>query len=204
LHDPATGALQNIVATYQPDAATVTKLLRAGDGTIVYELAVEDSWYSCEASQGYIEAIQPDGSFRSIALGGGAHLSEGGDAVVFARSWGCEPDPQDPTSVVLDVDTVVVRSLDGPDEATWTFPGATYPPQPDHLITSTIWNGPSVLAVSAGVLVTIDPDSPTVPEVSAGIPIGVTSGDPHLVTLVGRRSDGSILATARNGTTGRG
>ncbi|MBI5090736.1 MAG: hypothetical protein HZB15_18250 [Actinobacteria bacterium] len=196
LHDPVTGEIQNVVATYQPEAVFVTSMTRAVDGTIVYDLAVEDSWYACDTSQGLIEAITADGAFQSVASGSGVDLSPDGASVVYVRSSGCEPDPDEPMFVVVNTDTVVVRGLADGTEQSWTFPGAVYTADADHVIGRTIWSGASLITTSDGRLVTIDPARPDLPDVAAAPQIRLSSGDPRMVSLVGAAAAGTVVAMA--------
>ncbi|MGD9998387.1 MAG: hypothetical protein AB7R77_11700 [Ilumatobacteraceae bacterium] len=198
LHDPATGDIVNIVSTFQPEAAWVTDLDRAADGTIVYSLAVEDSWYSCDTSQGFAEAILPDGTFTSLGMGGGVDLSPDGARVALVRSSGCEPDPTEPMFVVVNPDTVADRSVHASDERAWSFPGATYSADAAPVLNGAVWSGTSLVAAGAGRLVMIDPAQDAVPDLSEGVPIQLSSGEPGAATLVGARADGTLLAVVHD------
>lgn len=96
------------------DGMWVGNLSLAPDGTTVYyDVGWEDSWYSCDSSQGQVELLSLEfGTASIVAPGYGPVVSPDGRWLAVLVAGQCLPDPEEPDFwVITPTDTVVLYSL---------------------------------------------------------------------------------------------
>lgn len=192
VHDSQTGALTEILTTFDPYSPLFTSLVgRTADGTTVFGTSVEDSWYSCDTVLGTIEVVSPDGTSTGVPRAGSPTLSGDGSSLAYVSFSECGQDPAESTPSMLPlVDTIVVRSVATGEEQRWKFPAGG-----DHtVVESVIWYGTSLVAIVDGRLLELDPDDPTVPDVDSGMLVQDITGGRGSLTLLGARADGTVIA----------
>ena len=134
--------------------------------TLYYDVSWEDSWYSCEASQGQVEMLRLGfGTSTEVARGYAPSVSPDGKWLALLASGQCLPDPVEPDWwVMTPTDTVVLFDLtsDSPREVrrwrTGTVPGSYDDP---NMVTWVDWRADSqalVVANYAGDLIEIPLD----------------------------------------------
>lgn len=91
----------------------VPQLHRSGT-TAYYSIGVEDSWFSCEASDGQLVAMDlTTGRATEIGSGYSPRISPDGRSLLYLAASDCLPDPEEPANfVITPIDTVVIRDLD--------------------------------------------------------------------------------------------
>lgn len=195
IHDADTGRLVRVVTTTGTDGEFLLNPVRSPDGTTHMGSAVEDSWYSCDASMGTVVALTANGEFSTVGPGGVPLVSADGTLLAYLRSSECRPDPAQPDLfVIVDIDTVVVRDLATGEERSWTFPGAFDNTPTSTVVSSVVWYGDSLLVLVGGRLVRLVTSDPAVPSSASGPAVQLPEGDPREIVLLGARTDGTILA----------
>jgi hypothetical protein len=202
LHEPDTGQLLDTVTTFSLEGWYPHDPQRGPDGTTYLGTSVEDSWYSCETAHGAVIALTMDGASTPIGPGGLPTVSADGERLAYVRSSECRPDPEAPEMFVVTVpDTVVVRELTTGEERTWTFPGANYEASLQPVVSSVVWHGDALLALIDGRLVRLDVGDPGIPTVSEAPVVELAAGDEVQLSLLGTRTDGTVLVNVIQGTT---
>jgi hypothetical protein len=115
---------------------------------LYYDVGWEDSWYSCESSQGQVERLSLEfGTTTVVAPGFSPSVSPDGQWLAVLVSGQCLPDPEEPDWwVVTPTDTVVLYSLaSGWPEETRRWRVETVPVSYDdpHMITWVDWRSDS-------------------------------------------------------------
>jgi hypothetical protein len=166
--DVATGEhLKVIDPFFNGDGMWVNRMSLDPEGAVLYyDVGWEDSWYSCESSQGQVEMLRLGfGTTSVVAPGFSPSVSPDGQWLALLVAGQCLPDPAEPDFWVLTPpDTVVVFSLasETPQEVrrwrTQVLPGSYDDP---NMVTWVDWRADSqvlVVANYAGDLIEVPLD----------------------------------------------
>lgn len=105
-----------------------------------YSVWNEDSWFSCDSSDGTLVRTDLEtGRADKIGDGTSPVVSGDGSRLAYLAASDCYPDPQEPQWVLAPFDTIVVRNLATGAETRRTIPLTTHADGYPNDVTSIVW-----------------------------------------------------------------
>ncbi len=108
-----------------------------------YSVGYEDSWFSCDASDGDVQRVDlATGRREQIADGFAPKISPHGDQLLYLAASDCVTDPENQQWVLAALDTLVIRDLSTGRETRTVFPTPPDTGDGPYELWSAVWSRP--------------------------------------------------------------